>query len=224
MNTMSKFDMTYNSQKDILIISEYGRHVQNLVLKIKEEPDANMRQLYAEEIISLLNIINPANKGLVDYKEKLWNHLFRIANYDLDVKVPDGINIHPIAEKPKAHLPYPVNTFNYRHYGHFIQKMIKKGMEMEPGQKRDTFAEVVGSFMKLAYRTWHKEHYVNDEIIREDLLEMSEGKLDIKENFDIDYLVNSKTRRKQAKASVANLNSANKQKLGRSQNRKNKKK
>jgi hypothetical protein len=221
---MSKFDMTYNSQKENLVISEYGRHVQNLVNKIKKEPDANMRQLYAEEIISLLNIINPANKGLVDYKEKLWNHLFRIANYELDVKVPEGINIHAIADKPKAHLPYPANTFKYRHYGHFIQKMIKKGMEMEAGPKREAFAEVVGSFMKLAYRTWHKEHYVNDEIIREDLLEMSDGKLNIKENFDIDYLVNSKTRRKQAKASVANLGQANKQKSGKVPNRKKQKK
>src|SRR5690606_13165551 len=116
-----------------------------------------------QEAVNLVNIMNPHNRNLADYQEELWNHVFRIANYDLDVDVPNGIKIiKPPTEKAKFHLPYPKETFQFRHYGNYIQDMIKNALKMEEGEKRDAFAEVIASYMKLAYRTWNKEHYVND--------------------------------------------------------------
>ena len=214
---MGKFDMEYNSQREKLVISEYGRHVQNLINKIKTFENPEERQGYIESVINLLNVLSPANKNLADYKEKLWNHIFRIAQYDLDVKVPDGIEIKPPAEKPKAHLPYPVNTFKYRHYGHFVQKMIQKAMTIEDAKVRQAYTEIIGSYMKLAYRTWNKEHYVNDEIIKQDLKEMTNGVLHIGEDHDFDFLVNSKSKRKQGGlgniSSQQNYKQQNKQNL-----------
>lgn len=194
---MSKFDMEYNSRRETLIIPEYGRHLQNLVNKVKTIDDPNERQGYVESILNLLSVLSPASKNLAEYKEKLWNHIFRIANYNLDVKVPDGVEIKPPAEKPKVHLPYPVHSFKYRHYGYYVQKMIEKAMTIEDPAIRQAYTEIIGSYMKLAYHTWNKEHYVNDEIIKQDLLAMTNGSLHIHNDHDFDFLVNTKAKRKQ---------------------------
>ena len=63
-------------------------------------------------------------------------------------------------------IPYPVSEARYRHYGHNVQVLIKKALEMEPGEKQDGFVRTIGSYMKLAYRTWNKEHFVSDDVIK----------------------------------------------------------
>lgn len=190
---MPQFDMEYNTQKSNLIISEYGRNVQELIRYANTIEDKKQRQKYVEEMINLINIMNPYNRSLEDYKEKLWNHVFRIANYELDVDVPEGITIHQGAlTKLDSHLPYPQTEFSFRHYGSYIQNMIRKALEMEEGPKRDAYSEVIASYMKLAYRTWNKEHYVNDEIIKLDLSKLSQGKLTFDDNYAIENLVSAK--------------------------------
>ena len=190
---MTKFDMEYNSQKDDLIISEYGRNVQSLVRHANTIEDRAHRQAYVEEMINLINIMNPYNRSLEDYKEKLWNHVFRIANFDLDVDVPEGITIHKdIQQRMQYHLPYPQTEFSFRHYGSYIQAMIRKALAMEEGPKRDAFSEIIASYMKLAYRTWNKEHYVNDEVIKLDLIKLSKGELTFDDGYAIENLVTTK--------------------------------
>lgn len=62
---------------------------------------------------------------------------------------------------------------------------------MEPGQKRDEFSQIIGSYMKMAFKNWNKEHYVSDELIKNDLLQMSKGQLAIDENVQFNNLVTS---------------------------------
>jgi hypothetical protein len=190
---MPQFDMVYNTQKADLIISEYGRNVQDLIHQARSIEDRAHRQRCVEQVVNLINIMNPHNRNLEDYKEKLWNHVMRIAEYNLDVDVPEGITIHKdVIVKLDAHLPYPQTQFAFRHYGSYIQNMIAIALQMEPGPKRQGYSQAIASYMKLAYLTWNKEHFVSDEVIKLDLLKLSKGQLTFDDNYSIENLVSAK--------------------------------
>jgi hypothetical protein len=182
--------MEYNSQKDHLIISEYGRNVQELIMVAKSERDDSKRQLMAEAIVNLMYQMNPVNKNNDENKEKLWRHLFRIADYDIKVTPPDGIIPTPenTRIRPKR-IEYPENIKANRHYGKYVRDLIKKAIEMEDQELQDEFTMVIASYMKLAYRNWNREHFVSDDIIKEDLIKMSQGKLRLADDDSIDLTV-----------------------------------
>ena len=184
--------MRYNSQREQLTIPEYGRHIQEMVNHAKTIEDKEKRQQFVNQIVELMAQMNPQSRNIDDFKDKLWKHLFRIAEYDIDVTTPDGEKIeNPGEDERNALLHYPEGQAKFRHYGHHVQTLIKKAIEMEDGPVKEAFVEVIGNYMKLAYRTWHKEHYVNDEIIKQDLVKMSDGKLEISEDSSLDNLKSS---------------------------------
>lgn len=181
--------MEYNSQKDELIIPEYGRNVQNMILYAKEIADDRARQLVVEEIIQMMMMMHPQNRNLDDYRVKLWRHVFKIANYDLKVTPPNGITPSPEDDNRKPDkVNYPTAEPGYRHYGNNVQHLIKRALEMEPGPKRNGFVATIASYMKLAYRTWNKEHFVSDDIIKTDLEILSQGQLSLDELGSIENL------------------------------------
>lgn len=194
---MNSHNMRYNSSLDHLVIPEYGRNVQELITHAKNIEDPELRQAFAERIVDLMMQMHPQNRNVEDYREKLWKHVFQIAEYDIDVLPPSGEIPKPGDEKlrPKS-LGYPTSDPRFRHYGDNVRKLIMKAVEMEEGTIKDGFVNVIGSYMKLAYRTWNKEHYVSDELIKEDLKRLSKGKLELKEDSTIDNLTNSNRRKK----------------------------
>jgi len=115
----------------------------------------------------------------------------------LDVDTPNGIVPTPEDKRKKPDIiPYPVNDSRFRHYGNNVMSMVAKARAMEPGPVRDGFVETIGSYMKMAYRTWNKEHYISDEIIINDLKTLSNGELIPMEDASLDGLSNSNRRRK----------------------------
>ena len=196
---MSKFEhhnMEYNSAKSDLILPEYGRNVQLLVEHAKTIENPEMRQAFVEKVITLMHQMNPQNRTIEDYREKLWGHIYHIANYDLDVTpFNDVIPQREDAFKKPNQVPYPHNDTKYRHYGHNVQTLIEKALDMEEGPKREAFVNVIGSYMKLAYKTWNREHYVSDEIIKNDLSALSGGKLFVQDGTFLDNLGGSAKRR-----------------------------
>lgn len=190
-------NMEYNSQRELLIIPEYGRNIQRLILHAKAIEDDEERQLFVEKVLRLMQQMHPQNRNIEDYKERLWKHVFRIAEYDLAVTPPSGIIPNPEDYKKKPEkIAYPLSEAKFRHYGNNVQQLIKKAVSMDPGPKLDGFIQVIGAYMKLAYKTWNKEHFVSDEIIKGDLLSLSDGKLTLPENMSIDDLANAKKRKK----------------------------
>ena len=145
-----------------------------------------LRQKTVESIVGLMIQLGPSgNKNMDDYREKLWNHVFEIANYELDATPPPGIIIRRAEERARAEpLGYPASATRFRHYGNSIQALIKKAIEMPEGSKKEGFVEVIASYMKLAYKTWNKEHYVSDDIVKEDLESLSDGQLALHEGHD----------------------------------------
>jgi len=194
---MSKFEhhnMEYNSAKSELILPEYGRNVQLLINHAKTIENREMRQAFIEKIITLMHQMNPQNRSIEDYREKLWGHVYHIAEYDIDVTPHNNI----IPKKDDAYkkpdqVPYPHNDTKKRHYGHNVQTLIEKALSMEEGPKREAFVNVIGSYMKLAYKTWNREHYVSDEIIKNDLTALSGGKLFVQDGTFLDSLGGSST-------------------------------
>ncbi len=182
----------YNSQKDELIIPEYGRNVQLLLRRARGIENIAERQAYVEEIVGLMLTMNPQTKNLDDYRDRLWKHAFRIAEYDLPgVMPPNGEIPTPenVRKKPEK-VGYLKNDTQFRHYGNNVKQLIKKAMQMEEGPVRDGFVNAISSYMKLAYRTWSKEHYISDEAIKNDLNALSQGVLKMDEESAIENFNN----------------------------------
>ncbi len=197
---MNEHNMEYNSQKEILEMAEYGRNIQMLVHHAKTIEDPEYRQVFVERIILLMHQMHPQNRNIDDYRSKLWKHIFRIANYDLDVMPPDGVipKMEDKVKKPEA-LHYPETAAKFRHYGHNVQRLIEKALKMEDGPVKDGFVSAIGSYMKLAFRTWNREHYVSDEAIIADLESYSAGKLKLAEGSTFNNFVSSQGNGKSGK-------------------------
>ena len=179
-------NITYNTQMDNLIIPEYGRNIQNMIAFVKEIDDDKKRQEYAEAIVDLMHQMHPTGKNNPEYKAKLWRHMFRIADYDLNVKPPEGDV--PTPENTKITpdtINYPSSVRKFRHYGQNVQELIAKAIEMEDDEKRKEFVMIIAAYMKLAYRTWNREHFVSDDVIKQDLFKMSQGKIQISDDDSI---------------------------------------
>jgi len=197
--------MEYNSQRDNLAIAEYGRNIQNLLGHVVKVEDEEERQKLANRMVALMLQMNPQSKNLAEYKDKLWRHAFMITDYKLNVKTPSG----EVPEETERRLqpeqiPYPTGKSRKRHYGHNVQDMINKAIGMEDEAKKSAFVTVIASYMKLAYQTWNREHYVNDEIIKKDLTELSGGKLQVADNVSIDYTKSQSMNRQRRKPSRNN--------------------
>ena len=181
--------MEYNSQKEILIMPEYGRNVQNMINFARTVEDDEKRFAYVQSIVQLMHNMNPQSRNIEESKVKLWKHVFRIAKYDLDVQPPNMEKPTSESDQKKPdRVPYPSSEARFRHYGNHVQRLIQKALSMEEGPVRQGFAVTIASYMKLAYKTWNREHFVNDDVIIDDLATISDGKLDLHEGADISSL------------------------------------
>ena len=196
---MENWTMEYNSQRDLLIIPEYGRNVQKLIEHAKTIEDKEEKLAFLEKVIDLMMQMHPQNRNLDDHREKLWKHVFRIGNYELEIVPPSGVIPVPGEyKKIPEQVEYPSYSARFRHYGSNVQRLINKALSMEEGPVRDGFVGVIGSYMKLAYKTWNKEHYVSDEVIKGDLASLSDNKLILKEDASLDNLSNANRRKKRS--------------------------
>lgn len=166
--------MEYNSQKDLLIIPEYGRNMQGLIRNALTIEKKEERQQYIERLVNLMQQMHPQSRNVEDSKLKLWQHIIRIAQKDLDIDYPKGLSPEIVTKTPDT-INYPEEISKYRHYGKNVRTMIAKGMEMEDGPVRDGFIKTIAGYMKMAYRNWHRELNVNDDVIKADLKSISNG-------------------------------------------------
>lgn len=182
--------MQYNSQREDLIIPEYGRHVQKLVEHIKTIEDRDLRQKLAEGLVIRMLNMSSSEKKSQDYSDKMWTHMLKIADWELDVDVPEGVEKTKPAPvtKESRKVDYPDPVKKYRHYGKYIQDLIEKALEMEEGEKKQEFVRIIGSYMKTAYKQWNKDSYVNDDSVLEDIKIMTKGQLSLSDDASFDYL------------------------------------
>lgn len=169
--------MEYNTTRNYLVIREYGRHIQKMVEYIQTIEDPEKRQRNAQVVIELMGVLNPHLKNVEDFRHKLWDHLFLISDFKLDVQSPYPI---PTREKLKGKpdpLPYPKRYPKYSHLGKNLELIINKALSEKDEAKRQGFANAIAYYMKLAYSNWHKD-MVHDDAIQQELTNLTQGQLE----------------------------------------------
>ncbi len=169
-------DMEYNTTRNHMIMREYGRHVQKMIEHVLTIEDKERRQRNAQSVIELMGFLNPHLKNVEDFRHKLWDHLFLISDFNLDVESPYPI---PTKEtlKAKPHpLKYPKRLPRHSHLGKNLEIIIDKALKETDPDKRLGFSNAIAYYMKLAYNTWHKE-MVHDDAIQSELTNITDGQL-----------------------------------------------
>lgn len=174
----------YNSTRGKLILSEYGRNVQNMVAYICTLPTKEERNRYAQVVIDLMGFLNPHLRDVADFKHKLWDHLQIISDFKIDVDSPYPLPVPGAIRKKPEILAYPQHRIRYKHYGKTVEKMIVKALELEDEGQKQQMTQSIANFMKMAYVTWNKDSVSDDKII-DDLREFSNGALVLDENTNL---------------------------------------
>lgn len=186
--------MEYNTSLTKLIIPEYGRNVQKMVHSIIAIEDREKRNHQAKSIIEVMGNLNPHLRDVPDFKHKLWDHLFIMSDFHLDVDSPyDRPSKESFEEKPEM-LKYSDNNIKYRHYGKILPLIIKRTIDLDEGEYKDFLVFTIANHMKKSYLTWNKAN-VEDEVILKHLSQISDDKLSMKETFKLSSFSDVKTQR-----------------------------
>jgi len=176
--------LEYNSERSKLIIPEYGRHLQKMVEHAVEIEDDQERNKVANSIIAVMGNMNPHLRDVADFQHKLWDQLFIISDFKLNVESPfPKPTPEMLAERPEM-LEYPENNPKYRFYGNNIKRMIDAAKDYEEGEFKEALVLTIANHMKKSYLNWNRDA-VDDEVIFNHLKELSNGKISLK-NIDED--------------------------------------
>jgi Domain of unknown function (DUF4290) len=173
-------EMQYNTAQPHLIISEYGRHVQDMALHLLTIKDRRERSKATEAVIQTMTQVHPYSKDSEELRRKLWDHLHLITGFKLDVDSPYEKPLPEAFQVKPERLKYPNTTIRHKHYGKIVDEMIKKAALMEDNEERDVLIAHIAALMKKGFMTWNK-CTVDDNTIIKDLKEISKGKLILKD-------------------------------------------
>jgi hypothetical protein len=174
----------YNTSRNKLILPEYGRNIQKMVEHILAIPDREERNSLAQAVIIIMGNMNPHLRDINDFKHKLWDHLAIMADFQLDIDFPYEIpQPEEFAEKPRR-VSYNNYDIRYRHYGHIVEDLIKEALKLPDGEDKDTLTRLIANHMKKSYLAWNRDS-VTDEIIFNDLHELSGKQLTVKEGVKL---------------------------------------
>lgn len=170
--------LEYNTERNQLNIPEYGRHIQKLVEHCKALETKEERNRMANAIVGVMGNLNPHLRDIEDFQHKLWDQLFVIADFDLDVVSPYPIPDKEVLNARPIRMSYPQRQPRYRFYGNNIQGMIDVALGWEKGEKRDALTFIIGNHMKKSFLNWNKDS-VDDSVIFKHLFEMSDGEINL---------------------------------------------
>ena len=208
--------LQYNTKRTQLIIPEYGRHVQLMINQIMETRDRDERNKMAKAVIGIMGNMNPHLRDVPDFQHKLWDQLFIMSNFELDVDCPfEKPQKEVLTQKPDR-LAYPQKNPKYRFYGNNIKSMINVAVNGDEGELKNALVFNIANHMKKCFLNWNKDT-VQDEVILNHLLELSDNKLKVSEE-DLPLTDTSeflKIRSKNGNGSKNNYKQRNKRNSGR---------
>ncbi len=172
------FNLEYNSERQRLIIPEYGRHLQKLIDQATAIEDDETRNKAAKYIIQVMGSLNPHLRDVPDFQHKLWDQLFIMSDFKLNVESPYPIPSREVLELKPDVLQYPQNFPKYRFYGNNIKYMIDVANKWEDGEMKNALVLVIANHMKKSFLSWNKDT-VKDDVIFEHLFELSGGKINL---------------------------------------------
>jgi hypothetical protein len=145
--------MQYNTQRGEMRIPEYGRNVQKMVAYCLTVEDRKHRNEVAHSIIDVIGNLNPHLRDVPDFKHKLWDHLFIMSGFKLDVDSPYPIPTEETFDSKPELLDYPNHSKRFRYYGKVAVDMVVKVSEMEENEERTALLTAVANQMKKTI--WH---------------------------------------------------------------------
>ncbi|MFD0862461.1 DUF4290 domain-containing protein [Sungkyunkwania multivorans] len=170
--------LEYNSERNKLIIPEYGRHIQKMVDHAISIEDREERNKVASAIIGVMGNLNPHLRDVPDFQHKLWDQLFIISDFKLDVDSPFPKPSEELLAQPPERLSYPQNHPKYRFYGNNIKRMIDVANSWEEGEMKEALVYTIANHMKKCFLNWNKDT-VEDKVIFKHLYELSDGKISL---------------------------------------------
>ncbi len=166
----------YNTQREGIILKEYGRNVQKLVNYIRTIPDKDKRTKMATTLIELIKQLAPVVKEAHENPQRMWDDLYIIADFNLDIDNPFSTPDRTILFKKPRKMEYPQSDVRFKHYGKNVERLIKEAIKKEDPAEREEATIYLGKLMKTFYSNWNKET-LDDSVIVKDLQIMSQGKL-----------------------------------------------
>lgn len=171
----------YNTQRAFLFMPEHGRHIQEMVNHCMTLADREERNKCAKAIVQVMLTLSPQQqKDNDDFRHKLWDHLFIISDFQLDVDSPYTVPTRETYNCKPDKLDYPKKDIKFGHYGKTIELMIKRAVDYPEGDERNALVMMIANLMKRMYLTWNRDS-VTDQVIFDHLTEMSKGKIILKD-------------------------------------------
>ena len=190
-------NLEYNTEREHLIIPEYGRHMQKMINYAKSLESKEERNKVAKGIIAVMGNMQPHLRDVPDFQHKLWDQMFIMSNFELDADSPYPIPTKEIYEERPEPLRYPQNFPKYRFYGNNIKTMIDVANTWEDGELKEALIYTIANHMKKCFLHWHQAT-VEDAVIYDHLYELSGGKINLKNSeedlSDANSLMRSKTK------------------------------
>ena len=176
-------DLEYNTEREHLIIPEYGRHMHKMINHAKSRETKEERNKLAKAIISVMGNLQPHLRDVPDFQHKLWDQLFIMADFEIDVDSPYDKPEREVLQARPEPLAYPQNFPKYRFYGNNIKTMIDVAITWEEGEMKEALKFTIANHMKKCFLNWNKDT-VEDAVIFDHLFELSNGKLDLKSSTE----------------------------------------
>ena len=190
-------ELEYNTEREHLIIPEYGRHLQKMINYATSRETKEERNKVAKAIISVMGNLQPHLRDVPDFQHKLWDQLFIMSDFKLDADSPYEKPSKEVLQARPEPLKYPQNHPKYRFYGNNIKTMIDVANTWEEGELKEALVYTIANHMKKCFLNWNKDT-VEDDVIFNHLYELSNGKINLKNNeedlTDASSLMRSKKR------------------------------
>ena len=171
-------NLQYNTERTKLIIPEYGRHIHKMIDQALACKDIIERNNIAKAIIGVMGNMNPHLRDVPDFQHKLWDQLFIMSDFNLEVESPYPLPSKEVFLERPEKLNYPQNFPKYRFYGNNIKRMVDVAVNWEDGEMRKQLIYVIANHMKKCFLNWNKDT-VEDDVIYKHLLDLSGGKISL---------------------------------------------
>ena len=166
--------LDYNTQREKLVMPEYGREIQKMVDHAIGLASKAERQKCAQTIVKMMETKVPQLRDNADYRQMLWDHLYMMSRKQLDIDWPFDVSAaEKIYDKPQP-IPLPKEHIKLRHYGKLIEELFEKLKTMPAGEERDALTYYTANQMKRDLNTWGHGS-MDDEKVANDLAYYTDG-------------------------------------------------
>ena len=174
--------MQYNTQREQLVMPEYGRGIQYMVDLAVSLPSKEERQRCANTIVAIMGRIQPENNSAADSELRLWNHLAKISRYKLDIDYPVEIVPEQEAMEHPKPLHYPMQKIRRRHYGHLVESALRYAQTLPEGDERTALVGMVANQMKQNLFVWNRDS-MDENLVMQDIKRYTDGQLQLQPDF-----------------------------------------